>query len=99
MKALKLILLQNKIPEDEQIKIYFATAYNKIGEGNEWRQERVKQYFSNEELLIGKDYWNFVCDDENGFDIIFDQYKRSVSHIKRSLEEIKSIYFSGAVYD
>lgn len=92
-------LLKNKISEDEQIKIFFATAYNKFGEGNEWRQERVKQYFANEELLIGKDYWNFVCNDENGFNIIFDQYKRSVSYIKRSLEEIKSMYFSGEIYD
>lgn len=92
-------LLKNKIPEDENVKIYFATAYNKFGEGNEWKQERVKQYFANEELLIGKDYWNFVCNDENGFNIIFDQYKRSVNHIKRSLEEIKAVYFPGENYD
>ncbi|WP_449077523.1 TdeIII family type II restriction endonuclease [Ruminococcus sp.] len=92
-------LLKNKISDEEQVKIYFATAYNKFGEGNDWRQERVRQYFANEELLIGKDYWNFVCNDKNGFNIIFDQYKRSVSHIKRSLEEIKSIYFSGENYD
>ena len=88
-------LLKNKIPTNEQVKIYFATAYNKFGEGNEWKQERVKQYFAEEELLIGKDYWNFVCNDKDGFNIIFNQYKQSVSHIKRSLEEIKSVYFSG----
>lgn len=33
---------------------------------------------SKDELLIGKDYWNFICNDEYGFDIIFiiifDQY-------------------------
>lgn len=92
-------LLKNKISENEDVKIYFATAYNKFGEGNEWHQERVKQYFAKEELLIGKDYWNFVCNDENGFDIIFEQYKQSVSHIKRSLEDIKKIYFSGEQND
>ena len=35
----------------------------------------LKVMFSKEELLIGKDYLNFVCNDENGFDIVFDQYK------------------------
>lgn len=86
-------LLKNKVPADEQVKIYFATAYNKFGEGSAWNQERVKQFFSQEELLIGKDYWNFVCKDENGFDIIFEQYKKSANYIKSSLTEIKRAYF------
>ena len=40
---------------------------------------------SKDELLIGKDFWNFVCNDENGFDIVFDQYKISSQYIKDSL--------------
>lgn len=86
-------LLKNKVSADEQVKIYFATAYNKFGEGNTWHQERVKQFFAQEELLIGKDYWNFVCKDENGFNIIFEQYKESANYIKNSLAEIKRAYF------
>lgn len=86
-------LLKNKVPTDEQVKIHFATAYNKFGEGNTWNQARVKQFFAQEELLIGKDYWNFVCKDENGFDIIFEQYKQSANYIKNSLAEIKRAYF------
>lgn len=86
-------LLKNKISSDEQVKIYFATAYNKFGEGNNWHQERVKQFFAQEELLIGKDYWNFVCKDKNGFNIIFEQYKESANYIKNSLAEIKRAYF------
>lgn len=87
-------LLKNKISgTDEEIRIFLGTAYNKFGEGNEWKQDRVKQYFSNEELLIGYEYWNFVCDDDNGFNIVFNQYKESSKCIIEALEKIKKIYF------
>lgn len=89
-------LLKNELKDDPtaKIKIFFGTAYNKFGEGRPWRQERVKQFFAREELLIGKDYWNFVCDDEEGFDIVFEQYKCSADKIKIALNEIKGMYFS-----
>lgn len=87
-------LLKNKLlGTDENVNIFFATAYNKFGEGNEWKQERVQQFFANEELLIGKEYWNFVCDDEEGFNIVFEQYKISCRYIKDALERIKKLYF------
>ena len=28
-------------------------------------------------LLIGKDYWDFVCNDKDGFNIVIEQYVRS----------------------
>ena len=59
----------------------------------EWKQERVKQFFSEDELLIGKDYWNFVCNDTEGFDVVFEQYRRSSVYIKEALERIKNLYF------
>lgn len=86
-------LLKNLIKNDEQVKIYLATAYNKYGEGNEWKQGRVQQYFSQDELLIGRDYWNFVCDSEDGFDIVFEQYQKSAGYIKNVLKLIKEMYF------
>ncbi|WP_416324994.1 TdeIII family type II restriction endonuclease [[Eubacterium] hominis] len=88
-------ILKNSLigKSEEKIKIYFGTAYNMYGEGVEWKQERVKQFFSEEELLIGKDYWDFVCDDEDGFNIIFEQYKQSASYIEDALERIKELYF------
>ncbi len=100
-KAEKLALLQeyfilkNSLPKNstDKIKIFFGTAYNMYGEGNKWKQERVRQFFADEELLIGKDYWNFVCDDEKGFDIVFEQYKISCEKIKTSLNRIKAMYF------
>ena len=73
--------------------MYLATAYNKYGEDSEWKQERVKQFFAEDELLIGRDYWNFVCDDLEGFDIVFEQYQRSAVYIKEALERIKELYF------
>lgn len=78
-------LLKNLLPNDNSatIRIYFATAYNKFGEGKEWKQERVKQFFAEDELLIGTDYWNFVCNDKDGFDIVFEQYQKSALKIKR----------------
>lgn len=88
-------LLKNKLKEDRtaKINIYFGTAYNKFGEGKVWKQERVKQFFAENELLIGKDYWNFVCDDEEGFEIVFEQYKISADKIRIALKEIKKLYF------
>ena len=88
-------LLKNQLKDqpDAKIKIFFGTAYNKFGEGNPWKQERVLQFFAGEELLIGKDYWNFVCNDTDGFDVIFAQYKESANKIKDSLSKIKELYF------
>ncbi len=87
-------LLKNQINEDEKIKIYLATSYNKYGEGNPWKQGRVLQYFSEDELLIGKDYWNFVCNDEQGFEIVMEQYKKSATYIKNMLIKVKEMYFN-----
>lgn len=89
-------ILKNSLPQNGgeiKIKIFLGTAYNMFGEGNYWKQDRVRQYFAEEELLIGKDYWNFVCDDPNGFEIVSKQYKASAEHIKQSLERIKNLYF------
>jgi hypothetical protein len=88
-------LLKNQLKDDPTAKVYifFGTAYNKFGEGNPWKQERVRQFFSDDELLIGKDYWNFVCDDPNGFDIVFKQYQFSANKIREALNKIKDLYF------
>ena len=88
-------ILKNALRDrpDEKVRIFLATAYNKYGEGAPWNQERVKQFFANEELLIGRDYWNFICDDEQGFDIVMEQYQKSALYIKETLDKIKAIYF------
>lgn len=88
-------LLKNQLKDDPTAKvfIFFGTAYNKFGEGKAWKQERVKQFFSADELLIGTDYWNFVCNDSEGFNIIFEQYKKSADKIRNALTVIKGMYF------
>lgn len=78
---------------DDHIEVKFATAYNKFGEGNDWKQSQVRTFFAEDELLIGKDYWNFVCDDEQGFEIVLNQYRVSSTYIKSALERIKDLYF------
>lgn len=89
-------MLKNKISiskeNDCKIKLFFATAYNKYGEGNTWRQERVLQYFARDELLIGRDYWNFICRDDNGFNVVMDQYRKSVVKIQTAINNIKDAY-------
>ena len=87
-------ILSNTLDKDAKIKCFFATAYNRYGEGNPWRQGRVRQFFSDEELLIGKDFWNFICKSENGYDIVIDEYTKNASIIKDALEHIKLTYLS-----
>ncbi len=86
-------ILKNSLKNDETVRIYFATAYNKFGEDAPWKQERVQTFFAEEELLIGKAYWNFVCNDPEGYQVIFDQYRISSEYMKAALERIKYLYF------
>lgn len=85
----KIAMSSDKI---SKVRIFFATAYNRYGEGREWRQERVLQYFSRDELLIGRDYWNFICGSENGFDIVIKQYQKSSVKIREAISNIKAAY-------
>jgi hypothetical protein len=85
-------ILSNTLPEKTIIKIFFATAYNRFGENNPWKQERVKQYFGEDELLIGKNFWDFICKSDNGYEIVIDEYKKHSRIILESLENIKRKY-------
>jgi hypothetical protein len=85
-------ILSNGLPEATKIEAYFATAYNRFGEGKPWRQERVRQYFAEEELLIGKDFWNFICQSDDGYNTILQAYKENAHFITDALESIKGIY-------
>ena len=87
-------LLKNKLGDsDETVKVIFGTAYNKHGEGEAWKQGRVKQFFAHEELLIGKEYWNFCCGCEDGYEIIIKQYQANVPKFIEAFERIKKLYF------
>lgn len=88
----QLAILSNSLPENTKINLYFATAYNRFGEGKPWKQERVKQFFPEEELLIGKDFWNFICKMDNGYEIVLSAYKEKAHLIKEALDAIKQTY-------
>lgn len=85
-------ILTNTLSADQNVSIRFATAYNRYGEGQPWSQGRVRQYFAEDELLIGKDFWNFVCGRDNGYQIVIDEYQRNASEITNALETIKKTY-------
>ena len=85
-------MLANKLGSGENIHIYFATAYNRYGEGSPWKQGRVLQFFAEDELLISRDFWNFVCMSPYGYDIVIDEYRKNAHYIIDALSEIKKIY-------
>jgi hypothetical protein len=85
-------ILSNTLPSNNVIKVFFATAYNRFGEGKPWKQERVRQFFADEELLIGKSFWDFICKSKKGYDIILDEYKKNSHFITNSLNKIKKEY-------
>jgi len=85
-------ILANSLGEDATIKAHFATAYNRFGEDNEWKQGRVLQFFSKDKLLIGRDFWNFVCKSEKGYELVLETYKENAQLITDALEEIKKTY-------
>ena len=85
-------ILSNTVAPNQQIQIFFATAYNRYGEGKPWKQERVRQFFADDELLIGKDFWDFVCKLDDGYITVLDAYKEKAGLIKKSLDSIKETY-------
>ena len=85
-------ILSNSLAQGTEIKAYFATAYNRFGENSEWKQGRVLQFFSKDELLIGKDFWNFVCKSGDGYNLVLGEYKENAHLITEALESIKQTY-------
>lgn len=84
-------ILTNRLGEG-RVKILFATAYNRYGEGKPWIQGRVRQFFCEEELCISRNFWNLVCKSDLGYDIVIDEYRRNAHFINEALDEIKEAY-------
>jgi hypothetical protein len=85
-------ILTNNIGDENKVKILFATAYNRYGEGKPWKQSSVLQFFANDELCISRDFWNLVCKSEKGYDIVIDEYGRNANYISEALNNIKNTY-------
>ncbi|RGM45215.1 MULTISPECIES: TdeIII family type II restriction endonuclease [Bacteroides] len=90
-------ILTNELNDENKVKILFATAYNRYGEGAPWTQSRVRQFFAPDELCISRNFWNLVCKSENGYDIVIDEYKKSAHFINDALNNIKNIYLPNIV--
>jgi hypothetical protein len=89
-------ILSNVLPPETPLVVYFATAYNRYGENKPWRQERVRQFFAEEELLIGRDFWNFVCQSPEGYAIVLKAYRENAHLIKNCLNSIRDTYLGSA---
>ena len=75
-----------------KIKVFYYVLF-KLMRLSQTINKNIKfKHLTHKCLLIGKDYWNFVCNDENGFDIVFDQYKTTSQYIKDSLTRIRNKY-------
>jgi hypothetical protein len=85
-------ILSNFLPNDAKIDIFFGTAYNRFGDDKPWMQSRVRQFFADDELLIGKDFWNLVTNVSAGYEIVKGSYKKNAHHIKEALQEIRDVY-------
>ena len=85
-------ILSNSLGSEEKVRILFATAYNRYGEGKPWTQGRVRQFFADDELCISKDFWNLVCKDERGYEIVIDEYTKNAHLINEALDRIKDAY-------
>lgn len=85
-------ILANSLGSEEKVKICFATAYNRYGEGNPWTQGRVLQFFAEDELLISSKFWNMVCKSDQGYEIVLDEYRKNAHYIIEALAKIKKAY-------
>lgn len=85
-------ILANSTPNDVAIHCKFATGYNKFGEGNEWRQSQVRQFFADDELLISADFWNFCIMDEHGYEWMIDAYRESSPKIRKMINRLRDLY-------
>lgn len=65
----------------ENCKSYFATLYNKDGEGNTWKGSVKKHLAYPEMFLIGKNLWTKILPESISFEEFEDIYKEALEEI------------------
>lgn len=85
-------ILVNNLAPAVPVRLYFATAYNKYGENKPWTQGSVRQVFAPEELLIGRDFWNFVCTSPEGYTWVIAAFNNCAPALAGSLMKIQTAY-------
>lgn len=90
------VILRNsdQIQSGDTVKIFFYTAYNKYGEEAAWTQERVRQFFCDEEIKVGRDFWNFFCASSEGYDAVKASYIKHAHYLRDALKKIVEHYAS-----
>lgn len=76
-------LLKNSLSNENEIKIllfYCLPFETELNNSNNF----ILNIFEPNEFLLGKQYWNFVCNDNNGYSIVSNQVKKSIE--KHSLK-------------
>ena len=83
-------ILANSLGKDAKITTHFATICNRFAEDQERTKKSVLQFFSEGEFLIGRDFWNFVCKSDEGYQIVLDSIREVFSnmHFKKNTVEI-----------
>lgn len=75
------MLTEYAILGKNNVRLYFATLYNKNGEGNLWTGF-IKKYFSDEILLIGKHFWNLILPSEISFEELGKIYHEASTELR-----------------
>jgi len=90
------VVLRNskEIRNGDNVKIFFCTAYNKNGEDAKWTQQRVRQFFCDSEIKVGKEFWNFFCNSPRGYEVVKSSYLKHAHFLKDVLKEIVEHFVS-----
>ena len=75
------------------INIFFATLYNKtdlFSGAENWKSASVTKNFVKEELLIGKDFWNYICDDKNAYIEIIKLYGKYSTITQQAINNLRT---------
>lgn len=71
--------------------IYFATLYNKDGEGNSWKGAVKKHMAYPEMFLIGKDFWNKILPASINYERFTELYKIALDELDLNKRILKMI--------
>lgn len=86
-------MLRTKTSIDEDVETYFALPYNPAGEGNNYRSAghsipyKIFDMDHDPCVLIGKDFWNKVGDNENTYDELLELFSEMGEHYSRVIRE------------
>lgn len=75
----------------ENCNAYFATLYNKDGEGNIWKGAVKKHLAYPEMFLIGRELWSKILPEDISFEIFEDIYKEALQEIDLNNRIVKMI--------